>query len=176
MKQTDYAENYGFANAYLSNGEYILWKGKPEKGNLIVPRDIFTLLFGLFWLSFSVFWEYNAVKGGAPIFFALFGLPFIGIGIYMVIGRFLQAAYLRNKTFYVITNKKIIIKRGKKLTMHDGENLPPMQTEIYKNGNGTIFFGDISHTRNGNYNAYFVLENLSNITQVQTAISNMEKE
>lgn len=172
----DYADAYDFVRPYIVNGEYILWKGKPEKGNILVPREIITSLFGIVWLSFSLFWESAAIKSSSSIFFALWGIPFICIGFYLSFGKLIQTALLRNKTFYVITNKKIIIKKGNQITMHDGKDLPPMDIEIHKNGNGTILFCEEVYTRKGHrHNTYFMLENIQDIAQAQNAISMMEK-
>ncbi|MBI3910387.1 MAG: hypothetical protein HY320_05570 [Armatimonadetes bacterium] len=38
------------------------------------------LVFGLIWIAFSLFWEGMAWQTGAPVFFLLFGLPFVAIG------------------------------------------------------------------------------------------------
>lgn len=43
------------------------------------------VLFGLFWLSFSLIWTYFAWRGGGGLF-ALFGVPFIAIGLFLLGG------------------------------------------------------------------------------------------
>lgn len=172
----NYADNYDFSRPYLISDEYILWKGKPEKGNIFTSREFIMIPFSLAWLGFSLFWEMAAIRSGAPFFFALWGLPFVGIGLYMLFGRLIHTAYLRDKTFYVITNKKIIIKQGNKIKMHDGRDLPPMDIEIHKNGNGTILFSEEVYTRRGSrHRIYFMLENIADIAQAQNAISMMER-
>jgi hypothetical protein len=45
------------------------------------------VLFALFWTSFSVIWTWTAWRGGSGVF-ALFGLPFIAIGIALLLGAF----------------------------------------------------------------------------------------
>lgn len=175
-----YTDDFDFCRPYILNDERILWKGRPEKGNLFTSREYVMLPFSLIWLSFSLFWEWaalNSVKNReAPLFIALWGLPFVGIGLYLLIGRFIQEAYLRGKTFYVITNKKIIIKRGNKIKMHDGKDLPPMDIEIHKNGNGTILFCEDVYTRRGRrHSTYFTIENIADIAQAQNAVNMMDK-
>lgn len=171
----EYYDNYQFCRPYILPGESILWKGQPEKGNLITRRDFVMIPFGLFWLAFCVFWESLAIKSG-QLFPIIWGLPFVAVGIYLVFGRFLQSAYLRDKTFYVITNKKIIIKAGQKITMHDARDLPPMEVEIHRNGNGTILFSEETYTRRGRrHHTYIMLENLKDIAQAQNAVSMMDK-
>lgn len=174
--EMNYADNYAFCNPYLVGDEYILWKGKPEKGNLFMQGDIVVMIFSIVWTSFAVFWELAALASGAPFFFALFGLPFIGVGLYLLVGRFIHTAVMREKTFYVVTNKKIMIKSGSRIKMYDGKDLPAMDVEIHKNGNGTISFTHEVYTRNGHsHRLYFRLENLPDVAQAQNAISMMER-
>ena len=172
----DFTDNYAFCRQYMVGDEYILWKGHPEKGNIFTGRDAIMIPFSLIWLSFACFWELTALRSGAPVYFALFGLPFVGIGLYMLFGRFISAAYFRDKTFYVITNRKILIKRGKRIKIYNGTDLPPMDITIHKNGNGTILFSETVYTRRGrSHRIYFALENLKDVAQAQNAITMMEQ-
>lgn len=170
----EHTDNYQFCRPYILPGETILWKGHPEKGNLFTSRDAVLIPFSLFICAFSFFWEYTALQ--SSLFFAIWGLPIVVIGLYMLVGRYIQAAYLRNKTAYIITDKKIIIKKGRKITMHDGRDLPPMEVEIHRNGNGTILFYEEIYTRRGRrHNTYIMLENLADVAQAQNAVSMMDK-
>ena len=83
-------ENYHFYKPYLTDQEQVLWTGMPEKGRLFTGQDFVLLPFGIVWLAFSLFWEVAALKSSAPLFSSLFGLPFIGIGVYLVFGVFIQ--------------------------------------------------------------------------------------
>ncbi len=168
--------SYNILKPYITPEEHLLWQGRPEKsGNLVTKRDLFLIPFGFMWTGFTLFWEISALKSGAGLFFALWGLPFIGVGIYMLIGRFVHAAYLRDKTFYAVTNKKIIIKAGNKVKILDGKTLPPMDIEIHKNGNGSIIFTEeILYNRRRSY-TYVSLENLGDYVQAQNAISSMDR-
>lgn len=169
-----YTDPYQFCRPYLVPGESILWKGRPEKGNIITSRETILIPFSLMICGFSLFWEYMALQTG-QLFLIFWGLPIVAIGFYMLFGRYIQAAYLRNKTFYVITNKKLIIKKGNKIQMYHGCDLPPMEVNIHKNGNGTILFYDEVHTRRGRrQTTYIALENLKDIASAQNAISMME--
>ena len=166
---------YQFCNSYLLPGESILWRGKPEKGNIITRRELILFPFSIMVCAFSLFWEYMALQTGVP-FFALWGLPIVCIGIYMLIGRHIQTAILRSKTFYVITNKKLIVKKGRRIKIYDGKDLPPAEIEVHKNGNGTILFYDQVYTRRGyRHSTYIALENLKDFIHAQNAISQMEQ-
>ena len=117
MNDTD---NYDFYKPYLADQERVLWIGKPEKGRLFTGRDFVMLPFSVIWLSFSVIWEIAAFQSGAPLFSLLFGLPFVAIGLYLLFGGIIQKIRLKGRTFYAITNQKIMIKRGNKIEMYDG--------------------------------------------------------
>lgn len=172
----EYTDNYAFCKSYLTDNEYILWKGRPEKGKILNKNDIVMIPFAVFWLGFSLFWELTAVKSGAPFFFALFGLPFIAVGIYLLVGRHIMTLYLRDKTFYVVTNKRLIIKKGNKIEMRMACDLPPMEVQLHKNGNGTITFWEQIYVGRGRHrNTFFMLENLRDVAQAQNAIASMER-
>ncbi len=168
--------SYTILKQYITPEEQLLWQGRPEKsGNIITKRDLFLIPFSIMWTGFSLVWEISALKSGSGVFFALWGLPFIGVGVYMLIGRFIHKAYLRDKTVYAVTNKKIIIKAGNKLKILDGKTLPPMDIEIHRNGNGSIIFTEeILYNRRRSY-TYVSLENLRDYVQAQNAISSMDR-
>lgn len=171
----EYIDDHQFCRSYILAGESILWKGKPERGNYLSPNDVFMLPFRVFWLGFALFWEFSVIQSGS-IFMMLWGLPFIAVGLYMVFGRYVYAAYMRDKTHYVITNKKLIIKKGSRITIYDAKDLPPMTLRIHKNGNGTISFSETMYYRRGrHYNNYFALENIKDPVHAQNAISSMER-
>lgn len=168
--------SYNILRQYITSDEILLWQGRPEKsGNLVTKNDIFLIPFGIMWTGFTLFWEISALRSGAGLFFALWGIPFIGAGIYLLIGRFIHKAYLRDKTFYAVTNKRIIIKAGSKLKILDGKMLPPMDIEIHKNGNGSIYFIEEIYYNRRRSQTYTVLENLHDYVQAQNAISAMDR-
>lgn len=48
------------------------------------PGFWFSSGFAVFWLGFVAFWTFSALAMGAPIFFAMFSLPFWAVGIFLV--------------------------------------------------------------------------------------------
>ena len=60
--------------------------------------------------------------------------------------------------------------------MHNARDLPSMEIELHKNGNGTILFSDEVTARNGRRRLiYFALENLADAVQAQNAIQQMDR-
>jgi hypothetical protein len=58
-------------------------------------------------------WTTTAKDKSLPaLVFPLFGVPFIIMGLYFVVGRFFADAWMRERTFYGIANERIIIVSG----------------------------------------------------------------
>ena len=122
-------------NTYLQSDEYIAWRGQPEKGFVLSAQDLIMIPFSIFWLGFALFWEWGAIQSGIP-FMMIWGLPFIAVGLYMLFGRYIYGAYLRGKTHYAVTNRRLIIIKGSRVMIYDAKDLPPMTLRMHKNGNG----------------------------------------
>jgi len=80
-------------------------------------------------------------KNGAPLEFRLFGLPFLVAGLYVTIGRFLLDLRARKRLTYFVTDKRILIAKGKSVDSQDIKRLPVLQFSERADGTGTIKFG-----------------------------------
>ena len=129
----------------MLTGERILWSGRPAQGLRFTSRDVFLIPFSLMWGGFAIFWESAVLtKEQTPGFFALWGIPFILIGVYFIVGRFLLDAWVRGGMFYAVTNKRILISRSgpfSKLTALSLDRLPDASLSESSGGRGTIRFG-----------------------------------
>jgi len=134
----------------LDSGEDLLWAGRPQQGIVFRSADIFMVPFSLFWGGFAIFWEIMALRipreksGPVGIVFPLFGLPFVIVGLYLIFGRFLVDARQRKKTYYGLTNQRVIIvsglfaRRVKSLTLR---TLTDVSLSERADMRGTITFG-----------------------------------
>jgi len=95
----------------LSPGENVLWVGRPRDGVVFRASDFFVIPFSLVWTGFAVFWEMSAYALGAPLFFLLFGVPFLIIGLYLIVGRFFYEYYQRQNSSYAVTKSRVILKQ-----------------------------------------------------------------
>ncbi len=130
----------------LNPGEMIIWNGQPQQGLLLRPADALLIPFSLLWGGFALFWESMVVAGGAPIFFMLWGIPFVLIGLYIIIGRFFVDRLQRSKTYYALTNERAIIISGvlnQNIKSLDLKKLTEINLSTNADGKGTITFGAV---------------------------------
>ena len=134
----------------LMAGEALLWAGKPNPGVVFHSDDLYLIPFSLFWGGFTIFWEMGALgywghggKGGAPsAFMALWGIPFLVIGQYLIWGRFLYDGWLKRRTYYAVTNRRVLIMQNgwkQKTSWLHISAIPTVERE--GSTTGTLWFG-----------------------------------
>jgi hypothetical protein len=127
----------------LYSNEVLLWSGQPSSGIRFRASDLFVIPFSLLWGGFACFWEGSVISHGIS-FFALWGIPFVLVGNYMVWGRFLVDAWQRSNSFYAVTNQRIIIISGllnRKVKSLNLNTLFDISMDQKSDGSGTITFG-----------------------------------
>ncbi len=145
---------------YLDTNEHIVWCDRPAKLFAFTVSDLFTSIFGVFWLAFSIFWMLTAFEGSKGSndamlsVFPLFGLPFVLVGLYLVFFKHIVTAIKRKKIIYALTNNRaLIVHTGKRQYVQEYryENIANIQMKCDSNDIGSIFFlaGAINYTRNG---------------------------
>jgi hypothetical protein len=131
----------------LGREERLLWSAQPRQGIFLRSSDAYLIPFSLFWGGFAFFWEGSVVNSNAPAFFRLWGIPFVLIGLYLIIGRFFADAKLRSKTYYGLTTERIVIVSGlfsrttKSLQLR---TLSDVSLAESNGGLGTITFGAVA--------------------------------
>ena len=175
MMYTDFDTDYSFADIHIGPSDRVLWKGRPEKGITIRPDELVTIPFGAFFTLFALFWISMAIQAGP---FALFGIPFVLVGIYLLGGRFIVNEYMKKRTAYVITDKAIIRKRGSRVDIWYGRDLSNMQVYSHKNGTTSFIFTTVHvhpGARHGTTTRYFGIENVRDARDVSEAIKQIER-
>jgi Bacterial PH domain len=141
---------------YLEPGERVLWTGRPRGGLRLRAQDAFMIPFSLLWGGFAIFWETAALRTTArrsdptAVFFPLFGIPFVCVGLYIIFGRFFIDAWGRARTQYAVTSDRILIVRGlfsQQVKSLQLRTLTDVSFTQRSDGSGTITFGS---TGNGN--------------------------
>ena len=149
-------------NPYLEQNEQLLWAGRPAQGIRLRKSDVFMIPFSLMWGGFAIFWEVTALTGVikssdgeysiTAMIFPLFGIPFVLIGLYIMIGRFFVDAKLRKGTFYGVTEDRVIIVSrlfGKTISSFDLQTMPSISMNQKDDGSGNIVFGERSNMPSG---------------------------
>lgn len=138
---------------HINKRDKIIWAERPKQGIIFRSSDVFLIPFSFAWGGFAIFWEVMVLATGAPIFMAFFGIPFVLIGLYLIVGRFFHDMYIRREMIYGLTEKQIIIKRGDKLRFVDLSSLTDMQLSTKKDGSGSILFNSRLHQINSRGNS-----------------------
>jgi hypothetical protein len=130
----------------LARDERLLWSGMPGQGLRWRASDWFAVPFTLFWLYMVIFGtsRHGIQVDQPPLYLRPEGIPFVLIGVYMLVGRFLVDWYQRTRMSYGLTDQRIIILGGllnrqvKSLTL---ATLSDITFNVRSNGSGTITFG-----------------------------------
>lgn len=129
---------------YLTAGERVVWTGRPKRGFVLSSKDGLLIPFSLIWGGFALFWNAGVwgIIGGneAPVFFRLWGLPFLTVGLYVIFGRFLHDAYIRKGLRYAVTNQRVLVLRKSKITSLDVQRLPRLELSEFHDTTGTLNF------------------------------------
>lgn len=128
----------------LLPGERLLWEGQPDPRAFTFAGAPVMIPFTVLWTAFSIFWEWSAIDSGAPLFFALWGVPFVLVGVYLVAGRFAVAWREATRTWYTVTDRRVMLLGGAwrpRYVELDLLSLPAPQLDEGGGGIGTITFG-----------------------------------
>jgi len=134
----------------LVPGETIAWSGQPNPRVIFHKEDLSLIPFSLLWGGFAIFWEAgvsgfwgNGTRGGGWIFGVIWGVPFVLIGQYLIWGRFFYDAWLKRRTYYAVTNRRVLVIQnawGRKMVGASLESLPALTKEGRDSGPGTLRF------------------------------------
>lgn len=161
----------------LSDGEYVLWSGRPVKGKWFHRQDIVLIPFSLMWCGFVFFWEASVLKAGIR-FMILWGLPFLVVGLYLVIGRFFAQQARKRRTRYAVTSKRVLRCQGRETDYLTYRSIPVVNKIVNRDGTGTIVFGSdrivitfVRTTHRSRQEPAFTLEDIPEADRVYRIIS-----
>ncbi len=137
----------------LEPGERILWQGRSDGrirwGDMVSVQTVFGVVF----TAFAVFWITGAASmmsnsrmssPGIFAFFPLFGIPFVLVGLNMVIGRHLTDAWTRRNTHNTLTDRAAYVASkawGRRRLERTGYDEMTM-LELEDGDPGSVWFGE----------------------------------
>jgi hypothetical protein len=138
----------------LTPGEVVLWTGQPNGSVIFHPQDLYLIPFSLLWGGFAIFWELGVLghwrsphkAGGNPFnwLMTVWGIPFVLVGQYFIWGRFVFDWWRKKRTFYAVTDKRLLIVeevRNRKLTSVRLTENTFLDKATRGDGIGTLRFG-----------------------------------
>jgi len=163
----------------LESGERVRWLGQPVPDKLASTGRKF-MLFAIPLTAFAVFW--TALVTWIAGLFGLFGLPFIGIGVFMFTypQRLRQAA---RKTVYALTDKRAIVAAPTSLVrvsdaLHFESYMPMELRSLTRteaaDGSGDLVFAII--TRRTNNGATTTRKGFMGVADVQQVERTLRRE
>ncbi len=157
MPEIDQA-SYEAVQPELLSDETVLWEGRPDASVVFHREDILLIPFSLLWGGFAIFWEATAigmhsrVVHPAPWFFVLWGIPFVIIGQYIIWGRFLVTAWKKRRTFYALTDRRVLVVQNgwsRKTSSAYLEDLPTLVKDGASENIGTLHFAPVASAWSG---------------------------
>lgn len=135
--------------AELAPGERVLWEGRPDAHRWLFVQDWYLVPFSLMWGGFSIFWEASALSSPSSrstVIFPLWGVPFVLIGLYLMVGRFFARHRIRKATSYAVTDQRVIeigrsLFGGQRVNSVWLASYPPVEKRVGNDGRGTVWIG-----------------------------------
>lgn len=133
-------------NIQLMDDENIIFSEQPER-KLLSLSDIYIIPASLAFLVFGIGWLWTVIRISAPFLLIFLGVLLILAGCYVSFGRLIFKMNIKRRTYYFVTNQRIIHfrdgKKPKTLSMKI-QSIPKIKKAIRKDGSGTLIFGDSS--------------------------------
>ena len=125
----------------LDPREDLLRWGRPPRGMMLRRADLLLIPFSLMWGGFAFYGEWDIFTAGGPWSMAVFLVPFVLIGLYLIAGRFVHDAWRRGRTYYGVTNHRILILEPSSTKSIDLGQLGQMRMDESADGSGSLVFG-----------------------------------
>ena len=131
----------GGESQWLRPDERVYWRGRPDPSVVFSRQDLYLVPFSLAWTAFVAFWEHGVVASRWTID-GIFGIPFLVVGAYLMVGRFLVKVWSRRRTEYVVTNQRAVEMQKRGRASREVAPLARVELRPGRDGTrGTVIFG-----------------------------------
>jgi hypothetical protein len=143
-------------NRQLGSGERVLWHGRPAGPKWLERPDAIMLPFSLLWGTIVLSWEAVALANSNirdTVVFPLFGIPFVVLAIYLLIGRLFVRRWMRSRTVYAVTDQRALsitpalLRSNERLAAVWLASHPKVAKSSSRHGRGTIYIGTFIFSR-----------------------------
>ncbi len=141
----DDAESSALAIAQreMRPGERLIWADRPAPGRMALSGLALTA-FGSVFGGFAAFWIVGAAStvpsdAGAFAFFPLFGVPFLLVGLGMMLAP-LWIWMGAKKTVYAISSDRLVIIRGDRVRSFEPDEIEGLERREGADGRGDVIF------------------------------------
>lgn len=156
---------------HLNANETIEWIAQPKQGFLLRKNDGCLIPFSLVWGGFAIIWELFAILN-QEIFFMIFGIPFVLLGLYIMFFRFIHDLINRKKTIYALSNHRLLLKKGDQIQSFFYQGIRKTKLIKYKKGRGSILLNEaVDQTNTGLNIPKLSLDQIEDAEQVYNLIN-----
>lgn len=137
--------SYSIFQPELICNEEIRWTGQPHP-KIFSLADILLIPFSALWSGIVGLIGSLLFLTWSPIFM-IAGAIFVIVGIYFVFGRFVYKRWKLNRTYYAVTDRRILIAtctRRKIVQTVFVDTIPAVNKSISSRGRGSLKFGNAS--------------------------------
>jgi hypothetical protein len=165
----------------LDRGENLIWWGQPQGGIVFRAIDWFVIPFSIVWISVPSAGAVAALRSASVSPQAFMVVPFLVIGAYLLVGRFIYDAWRRGRTIYGLTDRRVLIHRPSKQISVELDRIGEMSLQERSSGRGSIVFGPSGlNLQNswavwGGEPAVPTFEFIADARNVYSAVRNMQK-
>ena len=139
------------ARRELRPGEKLIWADQP-KASALAKQHRMRFLFAIPFTAFACVWIWGASQaagdGVMATVFPFFGLPFLTVGLWMLLAP-LRAWRAARATVYGITDQRLFISSGtrrRRVESYGPQDITKVEREELDGGTGSIVFAE-EHTR-----------------------------
>lgn len=127
----------------LEPRERLFWWDRPKHGLILRSQDLLLVPFFLVWAGGALTIFSKAFSQGQNVnpLFVLVALVFSVVGIYALVGRFIQDGWRRSRLIYGVTNQRILIISPDQVHSIELKNLGELEYRRSRGDRGSISFG-----------------------------------
>lgn len=130
--------------ASVPPGEVVRWEGKPDRRSFVLRGSWLLIPLSIVVLGPALLVAAMVSLDEAPLFVVLLLIPNVAFGLVLSVGRFWAASRVAARTFYLVTDRRVMIQTGAFRTRYTEiplTDLPDPQLTEQPSGIGTIAFG-----------------------------------